>query len=118
VKVTFDFDKRQIAIDGDAPQMVEILQAARELAPLLSQIQINTVASAPTAARQSAERSTGGAATNGSSPVNIGMTMKQWVRQLRLDNNYERVAAIAEGNVRLVRALWIHQAGANGRGRL
>jgi hypothetical protein len=95
VKVTFDFDKRQIAIDGDAPQMVEILQAARELAPLLSQIQINTVASAPTAARQSAERSTGGAATNGSSPVNIGMTMKQWVRQLRLDNNYERVAAIA-----------------------
>jgi hypothetical protein len=95
MKLTFDFDRRQIVIDGDAPQMVDILQAARELAPLLSQIQINTTGPSTASPAPSAGERLAATPPNGSVTAATGQTMKQFVRQLQLANHYERIAAIA-----------------------
>jgi len=97
MKLTFDFDRRQIVIDGDAPQMVDILQAARELAPHLSQIQLNIAGASPAGALAGSSEIKAAAtatASNGSAAA-TGQTMKQFVRQLHLANHYERIAAVA-----------------------
>jgi hypothetical protein len=93
MKVTFDFDKRQILIDGDAKQMVDVLVAAQTLAPMLTHIQINAGASPPQNRETKIE--VGTAVEQSQAQQVSGRTMKQFSRQLQLENAYERVAAIA-----------------------
>lgn len=106
MKVTFDFCKQAISIEGEEPKLVELLTLARSIAPLLSQIQITTrspSASSPESVRpspipiqsgQSEEQLTGGNG-DGAGPTIHGQTLRQFVRSLTLENAYERAAAIA-----------------------
>ena len=89
MKVVFDFSAQQIAIEGDGPQLLELIGKVRELAPKLTHIQIVTSHSA-----------TGVIAGNGNendnkhNPSGVG-TLKQFARQLSFQNLSERIAAIA-----------------------
>lgn len=93
MKVLFDLSSGRIAIEGDGPELLKILQAARELAPLVTQIQItsNMTESVATnsedAQRPTSTNSLGNGASN--------MTMRQFARSLALDNASERIAALA-----------------------
>lgn len=90
MRVTFDFAAGKIAIDGDGPELLKLLEAARNVAPSISEIQVsmNREPQVQPAPSQSAV----GAANPTS---HAGLTLRQFVRPLRLDNAAERVAAIA-----------------------
>jgi hypothetical protein len=94
MKLVFDFAAQQIGIEGDGPELLKLLQAARELAPELSHIQIAT--RGPGSARQASTAAVEQkiAGRNGHSDL-VGQTMRQFVRSLPLDNAAERIAAIA-----------------------
>jgi hypothetical protein len=88
MKVTFDFATRQIAIDGDAPELVKVLELVRGIAPLLPQINIHTEVggtSPPAGEKNSASQP----------PVNGRQRpMREWARRLNLANHIERVTAL------------------------
>jgi hypothetical protein len=42
MKITLDFSRNQVSIDGDGPELLNILEKARELMPQLSEINIVT----------------------------------------------------------------------------
>lgn len=96
MKVTFDVISGRLAIEGDGPDLLKVLEAARSLAPTVGQIQIITSPSneGPTAAENS--EPTGGdvtpqAASNAETPK----TLRQFARALTLSNSAEKIAAIA-----------------------
>jgi hypothetical protein len=101
MKVVFDFAKQQISIDGDEQRLLEVLGVVRQIAPLLTKIEITTSAAAPqslaSSPRLTLPSQTGSdtsQAGNGA-PLQTGQTGRQFVRRLVLDNAYERIAAIA-----------------------
>jgi hypothetical protein len=93
MKVLFDFSAGQIGIEGDGPELVQLLQLVHEIAPKLPAINILTT---PPKA--------GNGQTNGAgkhsliadhpAPAN-GTTMRQFVRSLSLGSVAERITAIA-----------------------
>jgi hypothetical protein len=93
MKVQFDLPSGRIAIEGDGPELLKILQAARELAPHVTQIQItsNVTESPPTSSEEPQRPLSSPSAGNSSS----NMTMRQFARSLALDNASERIAALA-----------------------
>ena len=98
MKIVFDFAAERIAIEGNEPELVELLKVVRELAPSLSNISISTGKSGN---RHVA--SGGGTAETQSRPpekpsngaVFTGQTLKQFARSLCLSNIAEKIAAIA-----------------------
>jgi hypothetical protein len=90
VKVLFDIGAGRIAIEGDGPELIKILEAARTLAPHVSQIQIN--AGAREAQSLEENRQERSLATG---PSVVPKTMRQFARSLTLDNTAERIAALA-----------------------
>lgn len=95
MKVVFDVSLGRLAIEGDGPDLLKVLEAARLLAPNVSQIQIITSRSAPAAVGvldTSAPPTLEGKqlVTGGPTP-----TLRQFVRSLALNNMAERIAAIA-----------------------
>jgi hypothetical protein len=93
MKVMIDISAGRLAIEGDGPDLIKVLEAARALAPNLSQIQIVTT---------SAESRPSGALLlkeNGHEPSTpqsaATKTLRQFARSLTLDNASERIAAIA-----------------------
>lgn len=84
--VTFDFSNRRISIEGDAPELVQVLTLAREIAPNLPAINIITEPQ-----------------KNGNGVPRLGndhgsestQTLRQFVRSLSLSNAAERIAAIS-----------------------
>ena len=97
MKVVFDITAGRIAIEGDGPELLKVLEAARSLAPLVSQIQLIT------GRRHDAGDGGAFAGTDvegtQSSPERLNSqgqpTLRQFVRGLSLDNLSERIAAIA-----------------------
>ena len=90
MKVLFDIPLGRIAIEGDGPELVKILEAARELAPHVSQIQITR---GDTDAFKSADEATQTPRSAGASATL--QTMRQFARSLSIDNAAERIAALA-----------------------
>lgn len=93
MKVVFDIRSGRIVIEGDGPDLLKILQAARDVAPHVSQIQItaDSIASDKTETQESNVASS-------LRPTNGGpgrQTMRQFARSLTLDNAAERIAALA-----------------------
>jgi hypothetical protein len=88
MKVVFDIQAGRIAIEGDGADLLNILQAARELAPHVTQIQItaDAVPSAPAAAETPKAVSLGSGERT--------QTMRQFARSLTLTNAAERIAAL------------------------
>lgn len=96
MKVVFDVAAGRLAIEGDAPELIRVLEAARDLAPNVQQIQIvtspndqnRTSLHPPSAARDSENNQDSGQITS-------SMTLRQFARSLSLSNAPERIAAIA-----------------------
>lgn len=96
LKVTFDFSRRQIGIEGDGPELMQILGIAREIAPQLPSINIETIV---TAAQDVAGNGHQAATTTTTTPTTtVGgtapATMRQFIKNLRLENAAERITAI------------------------
>jgi hypothetical protein len=96
MKVVFDLSAGRLAIEGDGPELIKILEVARDLAPNISQIQIVTSASdreqaIQPQAQQPNNQQNGPETKNPTTPG----TMRQFARSLSLSNAPERIAAIA-----------------------
>jgi hypothetical protein len=91
VKVVIDISGGRLVIEGDGPDLLNVLQAARDLAPHVNQIQIVTGAedSNKINGHESREARVG----NGVGGA-VG-TLRQFVRSLSLNNTAERIAAIS-----------------------
>jgi len=92
MKVVIDIPAGRLAIEGDGPDLIKVLEVARALAPNLNQIQI--VTSAETKAPPSANDSRDFRDT-GTAPAGTNKTLRQFARSLSLVNTAERIAAIA-----------------------
>ncbi|MEX2167873.1 MAG: hypothetical protein WD851_01060 [Pirellulales bacterium] len=90
----FDFAAQRISIEGDAPRILDVLQEARNLAPLLTEIRINTARpESPQSHETPPQTESDNSLSNGQKAS--GTTIKQFIRKLRLLNSAERIAAIA-----------------------
>lgn len=96
MKVTFDVSAGRIAIEGDAPELLHVLEAARRLTPDVKQIQIVTSSITPSIAAVPSQPTTVNGGEPSKPPLEPSkMTMRQFVRALSLNNASERIAAIA-----------------------
>lgn len=98
MKVVFDLVGGRLAIEGDGPELLKVLQVARDLAPNISQIQIVTIGdktqsadlrsslTQPSANQQKEQKQ---------AQSSLPATLRQFARSLALDNTSERIAAIA-----------------------
>ncbi len=89
MKVIIDISQGKLAIEGDGPDLIKVLEAARALAPSVHQIQI--VTSGPAVRNQPAN---GGEVVSATLPPAGNKTLRQFVRALALNNTAERIAAI------------------------
>ena len=94
MKVVIDISAGRLAIEGDGPDLIKVLEAARALAPNLSQIQIVTSGDGRAANGQKENRDTQESSYPGPS-TGAAKTLRQFARSLTLDNTSERIAAIA-----------------------
>jgi hypothetical protein len=93
MKVVIDVSGGRLSIEGDGPELLKVLEAARNLAPSVSQISIVTSGQSrsehsPDAAHDSYQHRT-------PEPTDAHKTLRQFVRALNLANTSERIAAIA-----------------------
>ncbi len=96
MKVVFDISAGRVAIEGDAPELLKVLETARNLAPNISQIQIIT--SHVTAREMAALPVTESRDSQGDAKLLVDpskMTLRQFARELSLNNASERIATIA-----------------------
>jgi hypothetical protein len=96
MKVVFDISAGRLSIEGDGPDLIKVLETARELAPAISQIQLITGSKGPLQPTTEKEQGTNAYSIErtGSTPQVTG-TLRQFVRSLALDNISERIAAIS-----------------------
>ena len=90
MKVLFDLHTKSVSIEGDGPEVVQLLELVRDIAPKLPQITINT---SPTNGEQPKREEIKPAINNGDGG-NGGETLRQFCRKLSLASNSERIAAI------------------------
>jgi hypothetical protein len=90
MKVLFDLRAGKISIEGDGPDLIDVLKAARELSPNVSQIQIVTDADLVSGPESPSPRQSSAASETGVSR----QTMRQFARSLALENSAERIAAV------------------------
>jgi hypothetical protein len=96
MKVVFDVSGGKLAIEGDGPDLLKVLEAARDLVPAVSQIQIITRKDpSPPGPASVSERGENGVQPERGTPAAPSGTLRQFVRSLSLDNISERIAAIA-----------------------
>ncbi|MHC4398391.1 MAG: hypothetical protein ACYTG0_01785 [Planctomycetota bacterium] len=98
MKVVFDVAAGRLAIEGDGPDLIRVLEAARELAPGITQIQIITSGgdhseTAQTEFEGSRHTQNGGPPDQSAQPA-PPKTMRQFARSLSLGNSAERIAAV------------------------
>ena len=90
MKVVFDLAAGRLAIEGDGPDLLRVLEAARTLAPNVRQIQIIT-------AKEEPKPGSAGMADDQprpAQPASASKTLRQFARDLSLGNLAERIAAI------------------------
>lgn len=93
MKVVFDISAGRLAIEGDGPDLLMVLDAARQLAPNISQIQIVTCGAPED---QTSVGSPPMSKTERPAPPGAAnSTLRQFARSLSLENAAERIAAIA-----------------------
>jgi hypothetical protein len=90
MRITFDFAKQQVGIEGDGPELVEVLGIVREIAPKLPSI--NIIASQVNGSRDTRADNGFRLENQGSSAT---QTLRQFVRSLPLNNIYEKIAGIS-----------------------
>ena len=90
MKIVFDMQKNKIALEGDGPELIRILEIAKEIVPEVSQIQITTANNS-----DSASESNAGDRKSMPAKGELPKTMRQFARSLSLSNSSERLAALA-----------------------
>ncbi|MBI2823191.1 MAG: hypothetical protein HYX69_00715 [Planctomycetia bacterium] len=100
MKLVLDFAAARIGIEGDGEELLTVLQLARQIAPSLAQIEINTVGRGTTEPHKTPQKqgnsSSIGQNGTGQSAANAsGQTVRQFVRGMKFDNTAERIAAVA-----------------------
>jgi hypothetical protein len=100
MKITFDIARQQIGIEGDGPELLEILTLAREIAPKLPEINIVT-----SGVRQDLGKGQNGTTTPApttitttsttAAPGPVSQTLRTFVKSLKLSSLAERITAIA-----------------------
>lgn len=93
MKVVFDVSAGRLVIEGDGPELIKVLEVARELAPDISQIQIIT--SKDREPLNDAQKLSGSSTVAAAPTPNTPGTLRQFARSLALDNIAEKIAAIA-----------------------
>jgi hypothetical protein len=91
MKVVFDVTAGRLAIEGDGPELLKVLDAARSLAPNVSQIQIITSRESEGAESSPESRQS----LSSPNSARSAQTLRQFARALALNNTAERIAAIA-----------------------
>ncbi len=89
MKVMFDLKAGRIAIEGDGPELLKVLEVAREIAPRVTQIQITADTGDLEKPTEDFERPANDVRSQSR------QTMRQFARSLALDNVAERIAALA-----------------------
>jgi hypothetical protein len=92
MKVVIDLTAGRLAIEGDGPELLQVIEAARSLVPSISQIQI-VMSEEPKPQGKSDPNQ-----PENPRPMAVpprSMTLRQFARSLSLNNAPERVAAIA-----------------------
>lgn len=96
MKVVFDIAAGRVAIEGDGPELLNVLQVARSLAPDVKQIQIITSneatsnSDAPGDERQESPHTSSVTLSS-----QVPKTLRQFARALTLNNATEKITAIA-----------------------
>lgn len=91
MKVVIDIHAGRLAIEGDAPELLQVIEAARQLVPNVSQIQV--VMSKEQEIRGENEQQPPTDLPSAASSVRS--TLRQFARSLSLGNAPERIAAVA-----------------------
>lgn len=98
MKVVIDVSGGRLAIEGDGPELIKVLQVARELAPDVTQIQIITSGRDHGETAQADPQGSRGIQNGGSPDQSTKLTppgtMRQFARSLSLSNSAERIAAL------------------------
>lgn len=94
MKVVIDISGGRLAIEGDGPDLIKVLEAARALAPNISQIQIVTSGEANREAGGDRPYENSHSHSIASPQPGGKHTLRQFVRSLALNNTSERIAAI------------------------
>jgi hypothetical protein len=89
MKVIFDLSAGRLAIEGDGPELLKVIDAARSIVPSITQIQIVTSSEGK---KQSEEQS---GEQQERPPARSAKTLREFARSLTVDNAAERIAAIA-----------------------
>src|SRR5215469_12280433 len=95
MKVVIDVASGRLAIEGDGPELLQVLEAARSLAPNVKQIQIVTSTESPNNGEPADEKPDSTPHFNASPQSQSPKTLRQFARSLALNNAPERIAAIA-----------------------
>jgi hypothetical protein len=99
MKITLDFAANKISIEGDAPQLLEIIAAVREAVPSIEEIVITTNSTrAPHSGPgpgESLPRLPSPPRSGSNGKTLNGQTIRQFVRSLPLRTAQERIVAIA-----------------------
>lgn len=90
MKVVIDLSAGRLSIEGDGPELLKVLEAARSLTPEVKQIQIVTSREVEQQSVQQSSREVREVNANRG-----GKTLRQFARSLALENSAERIAAIA-----------------------
>jgi len=91
MKIIFNLATQTISIEGDGPDLVSVLEAARGIAPHISTIQISTAHGTEPKCAQ--DRNEG--RENGGNAISATTTLRQFVRSVPLLNTAERIAGVA-----------------------
>jgi len=96
MKVVIDVSCGRIAIEGDGPELLKVLEAARQLAPDVRQIQIVTSVADSNGQTQPQPASLPVDQESAKMSVEPSkMTLRQFARAITLDNASERIATVA-----------------------
>lgn len=94
MRVLFDFAKRQIAIDGDEPELLELLKLVRDVAPKLSHINILTGPPQSESASSAAAVAPQNGSLSDTQNPRRQPPLREWARSLDLHSIVERVTAL------------------------
>ena len=96
MKVAFDLAAGRLTIEGDGPELLKVLEVARQLAPDVAQIQIVTSGrEASNDNRSQTQPYTSVQSEQKPNQSTAPTTLRQFARSLTVNNASERIAAIA-----------------------
>jgi hypothetical protein len=99
MKVLFDMARGQISIEGDGPELISVLQHAREIAPKLAEIRLITgpVKNAPSGeddVRREGSDTDASEAAKGSAPRQGVATLREFVKLVSPNNLADQIPTI------------------------